>query len=231
MFTLRHNAPEKLVAGLVYATGVESTVEIPGFRDRVAELVRVRSEGLSDEDDTFRKLVRDIFRNGRYKPTGRGKPASEYLLRSAIEGTFPEINTVVDICNYISLRSLMPVSIWDVDRSGSNRFCIRLGQPGEEYIFNSSGQTIGLEDLIVGCVVTPERPDGKPIVNAVKDSMTTKTTDSTSQTAAIVYGPSGDSHLERLTSCCREYAILLGSCGPSASAAFRILRSGEEIQI
>jgi len=231
MFTLRHDAPEKLVVGLVLAAGIDSRFEIDGFSDTMAALVTSRAGGLSDEEDTLRRQVRDVFRNGRYKPTGRGKPASEYLLRSAAEGTFPVINTAVDICNYISLKSLMPISIWDVDRAGSNRFCIRLGESGEEYVFNSSGQTIGLEDLIVGCVITGENDAGEPIVNAVKDSMRTKTNDKTSCIAAIVYGPAGESHVERLSSSCSEYADLLGSCGPTAVSKFRILSAGEEIQI
>ncbi len=34
-------------------------------------------------DDAVRSAVRDLLRHGGYKPTGRGKPASEYLIRAA----------------------------------------------------------------------------------------------------------------------------------------------------
>src|SRR5262249_26113317 len=37
-------------------------------------------------DDNVRELVRALLRHGGFKPTGRSKPASEYLLRAAGEG-------------------------------------------------------------------------------------------------------------------------------------------------
>ncbi len=37
---------------------------------------------LAREEET-RRAVRDLLRHGGYKPTGRGKPASEYLVRAA----------------------------------------------------------------------------------------------------------------------------------------------------
>ena len=60
---------------------------------------------LSPDDDT-RKIVRDVFRHGGYKPTGRGKPASEYLVRAAGEGKLSTINAAVDLCNVVSLHSM-----------------------------------------------------------------------------------------------------------------------------
>lgn len=54
-------------------------------------------------------------RNGRYKPTGRGKPANEYLLRAANDGTFPSINGLVDSNNLLSLEHMVPISVWDLD--------------------------------------------------------------------------------------------------------------------
>src|SRR6188768_3883643 len=56
-------------------------------------------------DDAVRESVRALLRHGGYKPTGRGKPASEYLVRAAAEGKLAAINPAVDACNVASLHS------------------------------------------------------------------------------------------------------------------------------
>ena len=43
----------------------------------------------SPHSAALKAAVRDLLRFGAYKPTGRGKPASEYLLNAAAEGTVP----------------------------------------------------------------------------------------------------------------------------------------------
>ena len=53
-------------------------------------------------DEAVRAAVRDMLRVGGYKPTGRGKPASEYLVRAAAEGVLAPINLAVDVCNAVS---------------------------------------------------------------------------------------------------------------------------------
>src|SRR3712207_7695492 len=46
-----------------------------------------------------------LLRNGGFRPSGRNKPASEYLAQAAREGRFPRINNLVDVNNLVSLRS------------------------------------------------------------------------------------------------------------------------------
>src|SRR5689334_437298 len=58
--------------------------------------------------DELRSAVRDLLRHGGYKPTGRGKPASEYLIRASTEGALGTINLAVDACNVVSLHSGLP---------------------------------------------------------------------------------------------------------------------------
>ena len=48
-----------------------------------------RRRPLAPEEERLRQGCREVLRNGRYRPTGRGKPASEYLLRAALEGELP----------------------------------------------------------------------------------------------------------------------------------------------
>ncbi len=140
--------------------------------------------------DEIRERVRKMLRHGGYKPSGRGKPASEYLLRAAEGGSLGTINPVVDACNVASLHSGFPVSVVDLDRT-RGALSIRLGVAGESYVFNASGQTIDLEGLLVLC------DEEGPSANAVKDAQRTKTNDDTSRTLSIVWGTQGDeAHLQ-----------------------------------
>lgn len=150
--------------------------------DRQVALVAQSGE---PADDTRRAAVRDMLRHGRYKPTGRGKPASEYLVRAAGEGTFPRINLLADVNNLVSLASRFPISVIDLDRAGADTFVVRFGLAGESYVFNPSGQELDLHDLLL----VAARSDDRPIATPVKDSQATKTDLETVRALAVVYGP------------------------------------------
>ena len=129
--------------------------------------------------------VRDMLRHGAYKPTGRGKPASEYLLAAAIEGRFPRINILADINNLVSLDSLLPISVVDLEKDGTRAFRVRRGAPGEFYVFNPSGQTLDLEDLLL----MARLPGDVPCATPVKDCQETKTGPATTGALVVVYAP------------------------------------------
>jgi DNA/RNA-binding domain of Phe-tRNA-synthetase-like protein len=222
-----HDAPDMLRLGIVAASGVDVTRPSAEIDQRLEAVVRERAQGLSSETDAFRKDVRDVFRNGSYKPTGRGKPASEYLVRAAAGDGFPRINAVVDACNYLSLKTLYPISIWDPDRVGSRIFRFRLGAAGETYVFNPGGQEVALEDLIVGCVCADEGDPGEPIVNAVKDSQRTKTSDNTSRVVAAIYAPRRESPVQKLADTCAEFAHLLSDPSVGGAAIHGCLDPGQ----
>jgi len=192
------------------------------------------------------KAVRDMLRNGRYKPAGRAKPSSEYLFAAALDDSFPRLNPFVDAVNLASLKYMYPMSIFDADKAGHALLC-RLGAPGEHYVFNSSGQEIDLEDLVCLCALAPAfaaesaakertpdaagstgavgrppqgpalqvaqpfgdiaagrpphshtetsqpevQPQGRPIVNPVRDSMATKLFEGARNALIVVYAPGG----------------------------------------
>ena len=71
----------------------------------------------SHSDDAVREAVRALLRHGGFKPTGRSKPASEYLLKAVREGLLSPINLAVDACNVVSLHSGLPISVVDLDRA------------------------------------------------------------------------------------------------------------------
>ncbi|HLA63616.1 MAG TPA: phenylalanine--tRNA ligase beta subunit-related protein, partial [Rhodothermales bacterium] len=97
-------------------------------------------------DEAVRQAVRDVLRRHGYKPTGRGKPASEYLVRAASEDGIGSINAAVDACNVVSLHSGFPISVVDLDRTvGDVR--VALAPDGATYVFNASGQEIAVAGL------------------------------------------------------------------------------------
>jgi DNA/RNA-binding domain of Phe-tRNA-synthetase-like protein len=129
--------------------------------------------------------VRGLLRHGAYKPTGRGKPASEYLLQAAIDDRFPRINNLVDINNLVSLRSLLPISLIDLARAGRDHFIVRRGRPSESYVFNAAGQIIALEDLLL----LARLPEDEACANPIKDSMATKLDERSADVMAVLYAP------------------------------------------
>src|SRR2546425_610846 len=60
-------------------------------------------------DDTTRETIRQLLRQGGFKPTGRSKPASEYLLKAVGDNRLTSINVAVDVCNIASLHSGLPI--------------------------------------------------------------------------------------------------------------------------
>lgn len=132
-------------------------------------------------DDTVKPKVRDLLRHGGYKPTGRGKPASEYLRQAIEKGILSSINLAVDACNVVSFHSGLPISVIDLDRVAMP-LSVALAPEGSEYVFNATGQTIKLDGLL--CLFDA---DG-PCANGVKDSQRTKTSDATTRTLSIIWG-------------------------------------------
>ncbi len=197
--------------GFLYAENLHPTDPLELLEARLAETLTKRSHAeLEPAEDLLRMAARDMLRFQTYKPTGRAKPASEYLLRTAQEDNFPRINTLVDINNYISMKYVLPISLWDVDKADSEEFVFRPGYEGEEYVFNPTGQTISVTDLITGFRMI----DGKaePIVNPVKDSMLTKTDANTTRIGVAIYFPA-KADFAILEQALTEFAELLEANG------------------
>jgi DNA/RNA-binding domain of Phe-tRNA-synthetase-like protein len=155
-------------------------------------------------DEAVRAAVRDMLRANGYKPTGRGKPASEYLVRAAQDGSLAGINVAVDACNAVSLHSGLPISVIDLDRT-QPPYRIGLPSAGAQYVFNAAGQEIAVGGLV-------SLFDGAgPCANAVKDAQRTKTNDGTTRTLSIVWGCAG--HEDRLNEATSWYRALLQDVG------------------
>jgi DNA/RNA-binding domain of Phe-tRNA-synthetase-like protein len=147
----------------------------------LAALLRLDAPAPLRSDDDVREAVRRLLRHGGFKPTGRSKPAAEYLLKAAPEGRLGSINLIVDVCNVVSLHSGLPISVVDLDRA-RGPFRVGVAAAGSNYVFNASGQMIDLGGLL--CLFDA---DG-PCANAVKDAQRTKTGPETRRTLSLVWG-------------------------------------------
>jgi DNA/RNA-binding domain of Phe-tRNA-synthetase-like protein len=174
---------------------------------RALDALRLDAEAPLTRSDEVRAAVRDLLRVRGYKPTGRGKPASEYLVRAAETGYLGPINAAVDICNAASVHSGLPISVVDLHRARAP-FHIDAASTDAEYVFNASGQTIRLDGLL--CLFDA---DG-PCANPVRDSQRTKTHDGTTETLSVLWAP--DSLTGRLDEATRWYVELLTEAGADA---------------
>jgi len=134
-----------------------------------------------DRPEHVKPTVRDLLRHGGFKPSGRSKPACEYLVGAVEKGKMSSINSAVDCCNVVSLYTGLPISVVDLNR-GLGPWRVGLAEPQTEYVFNPSGQIISIGGLI--SLFDSKGPCGGP----VKDSQRTKTHAGTTTTLSIVWG-------------------------------------------
>lgn len=167
-----------LEAGLLVAT---LPAELGTLSTPPELLAALSAEATHVRDDETKAAVRRLLRHGGYRPSGRGKPASEYLVQAAERGTLAPINPVVDACNAASLRGGLPISVVDLDRA-AEPFRVGVADEGASYVFNASGQEITLTGLL--CLADASGP----CANAVKDAQRTKTHDGTVRVLGVVWG-------------------------------------------
>lgn len=185
---IRNELQERgLLAAVVVAHGVVVEPTSDNLKSLLEQLVGER-KGQEFPTPQVKEAVRNLLKGGGFKPSGRNKPASEYLAQAAREDRFPMINNLVDINNLISLTTGLPISLLDADVIGET-LSLRYGKDGERYVFNASGQDMDLEGLICACAGESDTPLGNP----VKDSVVGKIKDKTTNVVGIMYAPaSGD---------------------------------------
>ena len=213
-------SPCPAIFGLIWAEGIRP----PTTPSAAPEFLRSLLSAAAKEGEEYvplivRQRVRKILRHGKYKPSGRGKPASEFLLRAALSETFPLVNGPVDVNNAISLESGFPGSIFDTNLSGRH-LLIRRGLPDEEYVFNPSGQMIDLQDLLLVCRKTDA--GWEACGNPVKDAMVTKISADTENVIAVLVMPLDEprSSIERWL---QRYANLLTDHCGAISSGFQVI--------
>lgn len=159
---------------------------------------------LTPVSEEYRKSIRQLLRFGGFKPSGRSKPASEYLVRAAGTGDLHPINGAVDVLNAVSLHAGMAIGVIDLNLC-KPPLHVAIAQAGEHYVFNASGQDMELKGLI--CMYDQEGPCANP----VKDSQRTKTTADTTDTLTIMWGSTDDP--QRTLDAAQWYRQLLTELG------------------
>lgn len=160
---------------------------------------------LATVDEGVKSAVRALLRFGGYKPSGRGRPASESLAKAVEDGRWPTIHPLVDECNRLSLRTGIPISVVDAGLLRAP-LTLRLGQPGESYIFNPSGQELDIKGLLV--LADAEGPTGSP----VKDAQRSKVSEATREYLVLTWGTAAapaanDTLAEGIQAWCAQRAL------------------------
>ncbi len=214
--------PGPLRVGLVEAEGVEVSASSPAYLEMIREAVLpILAPGFVFPD-SLQKGIRSLLKAYGFHPSGRNRPASEFLVKDVQgRGAFNPINNLVDINNHLSLTTNLPISIFDLDKTGGN-LCLRLGLDEEKYIFNREGQEISLRNLIV---VARSGGDLQAVGSPVKDSHATKISDSTRRILGVVYTsktitPEGD-----LARNMDEFALLITEQAKATGVTWKILDS------
>ena len=175
-------APHPLLDLAAFTATFAQAMESLPERPEIASLLAPGATApLAAPNDAVRKLVRDLLRHGGFKPTGRNKPASEYLSKASEAGRLSSINPAVDIANAVSLHSGLPISVVDLDRL-EPPLSVAIAAAGSSYVFNPAGQIIDVSGLL--CLIDARGP----CANAVKDAQRTKTTPDTRRTLSLIWG-------------------------------------------
>ena len=159
----------------------------PDLRARIEELAARLARELKDaalSDLTTVRAVRSIFHKTGVDPT-RYRPSSEALLRRAVKGKgLYFINSVVDVVNYCSLKTLLPMGIFDADTLKAP-IEFRPGRAGETY------QGVGRDVLNLEGFPLLADAEG-PFGSAVSDSVRTRVTEATTRLLWVTFVPPGE---------------------------------------
>ena len=148
------------------------------------------------------------------KDPARYRGSAEALLRRIVAGKgFPQINTVVDVINLVSVESRLPVGLYDAAHiSGVAVF--RPGRAGETY------KGIGKYDLnLEGLPVFAD--DVGPHGSATSDSERTMVTPQTTGILAIIVSFGGPEGMDRWT---RRMSDLLAEYASAQNVEIRIVQ-------
>jgi DNA/RNA-binding domain of Phe-tRNA-synthetase-like protein len=124
--------------------------------------------------------TRRLYRAVGLDPT-KTRPSSEALLRRAMKGLeWYRIHPVVDLFNYVSLKTLLPLGLYDESKIVGDTVTIRLGKEGWSF------PGIRKDDVNVAHRLCVEDADG-PFGSPTSDSLRTAIEGDVSQALVIVF--------------------------------------------
>jgi DNA/RNA-binding domain of Phe-tRNA-synthetase-like protein len=168
----------------------ESNPEVERLKEETAERVRGRYDLLSLKEVRAIRAYRDFMWRLGIDPT-KIRPSAEALVRRILMGKpFPTINTLVDLYNVISVRFLISIGAFDLDRLEGEPL-LRFAEEGEEFL------GIGMEKpLRLGGEVVLADERKVVAIYPYRDSELTKVTEKTGRVLFLLCGVPG---IERKT--------------------------------
>lgn len=125
--------------------------------------------------------ARELYRLFGIDPT-KIRPSSESLLRRVLRGEeLPRISNAVDLGNYLGLRFLLPIGLYDGERI-EGPVVLRAGAPGEAYVGVRKDEV-----HLAGRPVLADRCG--PFGNPTADSLRTAVTSATRALWLVVFAP------------------------------------------
>src|SRR5437868_3341744 len=105
-----------LVGGVIVATGLRNGPTPPELQaayldEQKAVIARIGSTPLSEIPSLA--AWRGVFRSFKVDPTQYRSAAESLLRRLTKKGDLPQINTLVDLANLVSIRYALPVAVFD----------------------------------------------------------------------------------------------------------------------
>jgi DNA/RNA-binding domain of Phe-tRNA-synthetase-like protein len=149
--------------------------------DRAARELANQYAGRAPGDIAALAPARELYRSFGIDPT-HTRPSSEALLRRVLQQKpLPRILNAVDLCNHLSLKFLLPLGLYDVDRI-TGPVVLRRGRPGETFP--------GIRKEAVSLEGRPVLEDSRgPFGNPTSDSLRTSITESTRRLWLVIFAP------------------------------------------
>lgn len=179
---LRQKVPE-MALGLVEAEQLQVQLHDPGLWTMLEELcehLRFEFKGKVAADRLEIAATRRAYRALGDDPT-RYRPANEALLRRVLGlRALPQINTIVDINNYVSLASGFAIGCYDVSHT-AGKMMARRGNPSEQYVPIGKAAVDAANRLVLA--------DAQGIFGSpTADSQRTMVTPATSHVLFVIFG-------------------------------------------
>jgi len=149
----------------------------------IAQWANVTEEQLASNSllAAYRELKKQLSGDTQMLPALEG-----LLTRAILKGRFPQVNSVVDMANIVSIKHLVPIGLFDFDKIQGN-VELTLALPGDQFI------PIGKDKLVRLSPGTPILKDAEGIFSAVgsRDSQRTMITGGTRNVLAFSWGIEG----------------------------------------
>lgn len=209
--TIADELTDVIRVGLVRAAPVvvgEASAELKRKIGSLCNVLRDTHVGEAPSKIVGLQSARELYRAFGIDPT-RTRPSSEALLRRILRGQdFPHINSAVDVCNLIGLRSLLPPGLYDADAIDGS-VVLRRGDIGESYE--------GIRKADVHLSERPTLADATgPFGNPTSDSRRTSVNEQTTSLWFVLFAPMSFSRQQlevEIERACEDMAQYLAADG------------------